>query len=147
MLININDVHIKKLSDKATIPTQKYLGDAGYDLYSAQDVVIKARDTALVLTDIAIALPFGLEAQIRSRSGLALKNKIAVLNSPGTIDYGYRNNIGIILINHSDVDYNVNVGDRIAQLVINKIEQSNFIEVDTLSEAERGLNGFGSTGI
>jgi dUTP pyrophosphatase len=91
-------------------------------------------------------LPLGYEAQVRPRSGLAYKNKVTVLNSPGTIDSGYRNELGIILINHGKDSFKINKGERIAQMVIAKHETPIIEEVDELSESERGLDGFGSTG-
>ena len=93
-----------------------------------------------------IELPEGYEAQVRPRSGLALKYQITVLNSPGTIDADYRGEIGVILMNHSDTPFIIEPGDRIAQLVFNKVEQAEFIEVEELSKTERGKGGFGHTG-
>ena len=100
----------------------------------------------LVKTGLFIEIPVGYEGQVRSRSGLALKNGISVLNSPGTIDADYRGEIGVILINLSKEDFEVNPGDRIAQLVFSNVEQANWIVSDSLNTTERGDGGFGSTG-
>lgn len=109
-------------------------------------VIINPGGRALIPTGLHIALPAGYEAQVRPRSGLALKNGITVLNTPGTIDSDYRGDIGVILINHGSEPFYVMRGDRIAQLVINKIEQADFVQVDGLNETNRGAGGFGSTG-
>ena len=99
------------------------------------------------LTGLFIALPVGFEAQVRPRSGLAFKKGITVLNSPGTIDADYRGEVGVILVNLSDEDFVVEDGERIAQLVVAKCEQAEFVETSELSETERGAGGFGSTGV
>ena len=109
-------------------------------------VIINPGGRALIPTGLHIALPIGYEAQIRPRSGLALKNGITVLNTPGTIDSDYRGDVGVILINHGLEPFHVMQGDRIAQMVINKIEQVDFVQVDELNETNRGTGGFGSTG-
>lgn len=108
-------------------------------------LVIKPGGRVLVPTGLFIALPIGYEAQVRPRSGLALKHGISVCNTPGTIDADYRGEIGVILINHGFEDFIVNDGDRIAQMVITRHEQAVLIEVDVLDETERGAGGFGST--
>ena len=117
------------------------------DLRSAQTVELKAGEFKLIPLGIAMQLPEGYEAQIRPRSGLALKNGITVLNSPGTIDSDYRGEIGVILINLSDISFVVNNGDRIAQMVICKYEKVLFNEVNVLSLTERGEGGFGHSGV
>ncbi|MFT7086737.1 MAG: dUTP pyrophosphatase [Rickettsiales bacterium] len=119
------------------------------DLQAAIDepIIIKKGEIKLVKTGIAIALEVGFEAQIRPRSGLALKNGITVLNSPGTVDSDYRGEVCIILINHSEVDFKIERGMRIAQMVIAKYEQAKIIEVEDLDKTMRGEGGFGSTGI
>ena len=109
-------------------------------------IVIKPMERRLVKTGLFMELPAGYEAQIRPRSGLALKKGITVLNSPGTIDADYRGEVKVILINLSDADFVIKSGDRIAQLIIAKCEQMEIIEVETLSETERGAGGFGHTG-
>ena len=122
-------------------------GSAGIDLKAnnSNDIIIKPSETALIPTGIAIALPIGYEAQIRPRSGLALKNSITVLNTPGTIDSDYRGEVGIILINHSKEDFTVSKGMRIAQMIIAKYEQVELDFVENLDDTERGAGGFGST--
>lgn len=119
---------------------------AGADLRSAAELIIPPGGTRLVPTGYAIALPEGYEGQVRPRSGLALRNGITVLNSPGTIDSDYRGELMVMLINLSSYPYEVGVGDRIAQLVVAPAPQVRFVEVEELDETERGEGGFGSTG-
>ena len=111
-------VKIKKLRENAKLPEYAHPGDAGMDLFSAQEILINPGESALVATGIAIELPRGTEAQVRPRSGLALKHQITVLNTPGTIDEGYRGEIGVILINHGRQVFKVEEGMKIAQMVI-----------------------------
>jgi len=111
------------------------------------NVTVPARGRVLVPTGLVINLPPLYEAQVRPRSGLALKNGITVLNTPGTIDSGYRGEIGVILMNHSDTDFAVNTGDRIAQLVIAPVTQPTIVEADEVDVTDRGEGGFGSTGL
>ena len=124
-------------------------GSAGMDLRAAnnEDITISAGETALIPTAMAIALPKGYEAQIRPRSGLALKKSVTVLNTPGTIDSDYRGEIGIILINHGKEDFIVEKGMRIAQMIIAKYEQAELEFVSELDDTDRGEGGFGSTGV
>ncbi|MCE3254711.1 MAG: dUTP diphosphatase [Rickettsiaceae bacterium] len=142
---------IKRLDNNPDLPLPKYetIGSAGMDLLAAIDepVVIKPGEIKLVKTGIAIALELGFEAQVRPRSGLALKNGITVLNTPGTIDSDYRGEICVILINHSQLDFKIERGMRIAQMVIAKHEQAKIVEVKNLDETTRGEGGFGSTGV
>lgn len=138
---------IKKVHPKAIIPTYANPGDAGMDLYAVEDKVIHPGETALIQTGIKIELPPNYEAQIRPRSGLALKNSITVLNTPGTIDEGYRGEIGVILINHGKSPFTVEIGMRIAQMVISAVHRVEILEVDELTESERGEGGFGSSGM
>ena len=112
-----------------------------------KSIILKPLESDIIKTGLFIALPAGLEAQVRPRSGLAAKKGITVLNSPGTIDADYRGEIGVILVNLSNDDFTVNNGERIAQLVIAKHEQINWKEVTVLNETERGAGGFGSTGV
>jgi dUTP pyrophosphatase len=112
----------------------------------ATELIIYPGGRALIPTGIKMALPVGFEAQVRPRSGLALKYGITVLNTPGTIDSDYRGDVGVVLINHGTEPFVVNQGDRIAQLVISQITQAQFVPVDELSETNRGAGGFGSTG-
>ncbi len=140
-------LRIKKLRDNAVVPRYAHEGDAGLDLYSTVDAVIMPGQRTLIPTGIAIELPPQTEAQIRPRSGLALKNGITVINSPGTIDAGYRGEIGIVLINHGSEPFSVTVGSKIAQMVINRFETAEIEEADELSDSERGTGGYGSTGV
>lgn len=110
-------------------------------------IVLKPFERALVKTGLFLELPQGIECQVRPRSGLAFKNGITVLNAPGTIDADYRGEVGVILINLSNEEFIIQDGERIAQLVFAKHEQVEFIEVQSLSETERGAGGFGSTGV
>ena len=130
------------------LPEYKTVQSAGMDLraFIAEPIVLKPLERKLIPTGLYIALTDGYEAQIRPRSGLALKNGITVLNTPGTIDADYRGEIGVILINLSDTEFTIESGDRICQMVIQKIEQPEMIEVSVLDETERGDGGFGHTG-
>jgi dUTP pyrophosphatase len=142
---------IKKLdnSQGLNLPRYETSGSAGMDLVAGigEDIIIKSHESKLIKTGIAIALEKGYEAQIRPRSGLALKNGITVLNTPGTIDCDYRGEICVILINHGKEDFIVSKGMRIAQMVISKYEQAEIVEVNDLDETLRGKGGFGSTGV
>jgi dUTP pyrophosphatase len=142
---------IKKLANSTglTLPKYETIGSAGIDLQAGidEDIIIKPNETKLIKTGIAIALENGFEAQIRPRSGLALKNSITVLNTPGTIDCDYRGEICVILINHGKQDFVVSKGMRIAQMVISQYQQAEIIEVEDLDETARGKGGFGSTGV
>lgn len=140
-------IKVKKLHPLAIIPQYQTQGSAGFDFCSIQDITIKPQESALIKTGLAFEIENGYELQIRPRSGLALKNKITVLNSPGTIDSDYRGEIGIILINHSKEDFNIQCGDRIAQGIIAQVSFATFEEVTELSSTQRGEGGFGSSGI
>jgi dUTP pyrophosphatase len=122
---------------------------AGMDLRAnlEEPITLKPLERRLIPTGLHIALPAGYEAQVRPRSGLALKKGITVLNSPGTIDADYRGEIGVLLINLSQDDFIVNDGERIAQMIIARHEQGEFVEVDVLDETERGEGGYGHTGV
>ena len=139
-----------KIINKSDHPLPNYetLESAGMDLRSniKTDITLKPNQRAIVPTGIFIALPKGYEAQVRSRSGLAAKYGVTVLNSPGTIDADYRGEIGVILINFSESDFIIKNGDRIAQIVIAKHERAIWEECNDLSKTERGSGGFGSTG-
>ena len=134
---------------KNKLPKYETILSAGMDLRANLDrkIVIKPLQRLIVKTGLFISLKKGYEAQIRSRSGLALKKGISVLNSPGTIDADYRGEIGIILINLSDTDFEINSGDRIAQMVIAKHETISWKVVNRLDGSSRGKKGFGSTGV
>lgn len=127
-------------------PRKAHHDDAAFDLRAREDVELPPRQPHLVPTGLFIELPYGYEAQIRPRSGMALKHAIGVLNSPGTIDAGYRGEVKIIVINMADEAFAVHRGDRIAQMVINKLPEIDLVKVDELSDSTRGHGGFGSTG-
>jgi len=149
----MRNLEVKILDNGYGLPIPKYEteGAAGLDLFAAtkedKKIIIPPRKAEMIPTGIAISVPSGYEAQIRPRSGLAAKNGITVLNSPGTIDSDYRGEILVMLINHSNKDFKILRGMRIAQMVISKIEQFNLISVDELDTTDRGKDGFGSTGI
>jgi dUTP pyrophosphatase len=140
-------VRFRLLDSSAKLPTYAHPGDAGMDVCSIEDVVIAPGARALVKTGFAMEIPDGFEAQVRPRSGLAIKSGITVLNTPGTIDSGYRGEVGVILINLSDVPFHVEKGMKIAQMVIAKFERAEVEAVSELSSSERGAGGFGSTGV
>lgn len=139
-----------KIVNNGTQPLPKYEtnGSVGMDLRAniENPIILKSLDRILIPTGLHIALPEGYEAQIRPRSGLAIKHGITCLNTPGTIDSDYRGDIGVILVNLSNEPYVINSGERIAQMVINKTEKAEFEVVETLDETERGEGGFGHTG-
>lgn len=139
-------IQIVKLDEAAIPPCYAHPGDAGLDLFAIESQEILPGETQLIKTGIAIALPPHTEAQIRPRSGLALKHSITVLNSPGTIDAGYRGEIGIILINHGHKSFQITPKMKIAQMVICPIIQAKLTIVDELNITDRDDNGFGSTG-
>lgn len=142
------DVKIKRLDKELPVPCYAHQGDAGCDLYSTIDQEIPPVSRALIPTGIAISLPEGYAAFIQPRSGLAAKHGISIVNTPGLIDSHYRGEIKIILINtDSSESFSINRGDKIAQMVIQKVEQAQFVEVEELDETVRGAAGFGSTGI
>ena len=141
-------LNIVNTSDNA-MPAYETINSAGMDLRAYLpdgELVIKPMQRALVPTGLFMEIPVGYEGQVRPRSGLAIKSGITVLNSPGTIDADYRGEVKVILINLSDTDFVIKSGDRIAQLIIAKCEQMEVVEVQTLSETERGAGGFGHTG-
>ena len=139
---------IKKTNKEVITPKYKTDGSSGVDLsaFLEKKVVIKPNSSELIPTGLQVAIPEELEIQIRPRSGLAAKESIGVLNSPGTIDSDYRGELKIILFNHSNKDFIVNNGDRIAQMVLVPILKMEFEEVDSLPDTVRGQGGFGSTG-
>ena len=139
---------IKKTSKEVITPKYKTDGSSGVDLsaFLDKEVVIKPNSSELIPTGLQVAIPEELEIQIRPRSGLAAKESIGVLNSPGTIDSDYRGELKIILFNHGNKDFIINNGDRIAQMVLVPILKMEFEEVDSLPDTVRGQGGFGSTG-
>jgi dUTP pyrophosphatase len=144
-------VKFMRLPHGEGVPLPKYMSHAaaGMDLYAAvsETIVIKPGERKLVPTGFKMAMSEGYEAQVRPRSGLALKNGISVLNTPGTIDADYRGEVGVILINLGQEDFKINRSDRIAQMIINKVEQPTIEEVKDLDETKRGSGGFGHTGV
>ena len=140
-------VNFKRLSEVAQAPKFQNEGDVCADLTSVNDYTIPPRSHAVIPTGIAIGLEAGWEAQIRPRSGLAAKHGISIVNAPGTIDSGYRGEIKIILRNNSDTEFEIHIGDRIAQIAIRPVPEIEFLEVEELDDTQRGENGFGSTGI
>lgn len=142
---NTPTVLFKKLNPDAVVPARLSDGAAGFDLVSVEEVRLQTMERAIVSTGLALAVPEGYEAQVRPRSGLAAKNGITVLNSPGTIDADYRGEVKVILINFGPV-FTVAKGDRIAQLVVQRVPSLKFEEAETLPDTSRGSGGFGSTG-
>lgn len=140
-------VKFRKTDPSATLPSYAHPGDAGMDLCSVEELVIPRGERRFVRTGLAMRLPPGYEAQVRPRSGLALKKGVTVLNSPGTIDEGYRGEIGVILVNLGDEPFGVCKGDRIAQMVVAPCARAEIALVSELDSTERGAGGFGSTGV
>jgi dUTP pyrophosphatase len=139
-------VSIVNKSDNA-LPQYETGGSAGLDIRSNEDGVLNPGEYKLVKTGLFVEIPYGYEIQIRPRSGMALKNGVTVLNSPGTIDADYRGEIGVILINHGTLPYAIIKGERIAQMVVAKVEHAQWQLVGSLdTSTKRGINGFGSTG-
>ncbi|MGN0301786.1 MAG: dUTP diphosphatase [Anaerotardibacter sp.] len=142
------NIPIKKLSNNAITPKNAYVGDGGVDLYSTESVTLKPFQRALVGTGIALELPAGYAAFVVPRSGLAIKEGLSLVNSPGLIDSNYRGEIKAILINlDPEKSIEIKPGDRICQLVISPVETPTFIPVNYLASSERGEGGFGSSGI
>ena len=139
-------LRVKRLSEDAVIPHYAHPGDAGLDLFSIEHCELAPGASALVKTGISIELPQDTEAQVRPRSGMALKYAVTVLNTPGTIDEGYRGEVGVILINHGRDAFVVEKGMKIAQMIIKPVITVDIEEVDELSDTHRGEGGFGSTG-
>lgn len=137
-------------SNGAVIPEYKTAGAAGADVYAylpQGSVTIKSGKFAMIPTGVFYEIPMGYEIQVRPRSGLAFKNGITVLNSPGTIDSDYRGELKILLINFGEQNFTINNGDRIAQIIISSVVQAEFSAAESLSKTERGEGGFGSTGV
>ena len=147
----MTEIRFLKLAHAVDLPLPAYetSSAAGMDIRAAltQPISLKPGERALISTGLKMALPHGYEAQIRPRSGLAIRNGITMLNSPGTIDADYRGEVKVIAINHGQEEFRINHGDRIAQMVIAPVVQLSVQEVNDLDETERGSGGFGSTGI
>ena len=138
---------VKRLDPaRARLPERAYPGDAGLDLFAAGDVDIPPGEARLVGTGLAFELPPGTEGQVRPRSGLALRHAVTVLNAPGTIDAGYRGEVGVLLVNHGRRVFRVQQGMKVAQLVVTPVAEVEVVEAKTLPETSRGERGFGSTG-
>jgi len=139
-------LRFKRIHPDAVLPAYAHASDAGMDVKSVADIVIPPGGRALVPTGLVAIIPPMYEIQVRPRSGLALKHGVTVLNTPGTIDSGYRGEIGVILANFGDKDFPVAKGDKVAQLVFAPVVQPEVLETDTIDETDRGAGGFGSTG-
>ena len=145
----MTEILIKRLSKDVSLPKYETVGSSGVDLAAnvSESIEIKPGQTEIIPTGLAVSIPKNFEIQIRPRSGLAAKNQITVLNTPGTIDADYRGEIKVILINHGNKSFIIEKGLRIAQMVVCPIIKANLKEVETLDETHRGSSGFGSTGI
>jgi dUTP pyrophosphatase len=143
------EVKVKRLNHGAVLLMPQYAttGAAGMDICSAENLILRPGRRHAVATGFAFAIPEGYEVQVRPRSGLAIKNGITCLNTPGTIDSDYRGEVKVILANLGDEDFAINIGDRIAQIVVAPVIQAAMIEVDALDDTARGAGGFGSTGV
>lgn len=140
-------IKVKRLDPTAKIPHREHPDDSGADLYSMVECTLQPFERKLIPTGISAEIPAGFELQTRPKSGLALEHGITVLNTPGTIDSGYRGEIRVILINLGSGPYQVQKGQKIAQLVTVPVSHANFREVEELDESQRGTGGFGSTGL
>lgn len=140
-------LRFKRIHPDAVLPSYAHPSDAGMDVRSVEALTLAPGKRALVHTGLVMLLPPLYEAQVRPRSGLALKNGVTVLNTPGTIDSGYRGEVGVILINLGDTDFEVKKGDKVAQLVIAPVTQPEIVETAEVDETDRGAGGFGSTGV
>ena len=145
--LRMNQTEVLVVCSDEMLPHYAKPGDAGADLRAAEACVIEPGHWALVPTGVSIALPNGYVGLVHPRSGTAVKHGVTVLNAPGTIDAGYRGEIKVALINHSDTKFAIQVGDRIAQLLIQRVSVANFVRVAQLPLTERGDSGFGSTGV
>jgi dUTP diphosphatase len=152
-MIDVNIIRVAGSDPVIPLPVYETAGAAGMDLRAnfkddlrTRGVTLQTGERALIPTGLAIALPLGYEAQIRPRSGLALRNGVSLVNSPGTIDSDYRGEVGIIIINHGDQPFQIQHGDRIAQVLFAPVTRAEFRLVDDLDETTRGEDGYGSTG-
>jgi dUTP pyrophosphatase len=141
------DVQLLRLDPELPLPAYAHDGDAGADLVSAVDVTLAPGERALVPTGIAIAVPPGYVALVHPRSGLAARHGLSIVNAPGTVDAGYRGEVSVLLINLDPVEpLSLRRGDRVAQLVVQRVERARFVEVEALPPSGRGAGGYGSTG-
>ncbi len=141
------EIKVKRLCEDAVPPAYAHPGDAGLDLFAGESRQLAPGERAVVRTGVAIALSPGTEGQVRPRSGLAAKHGVTVLNTPGTIDAGYRGEVGVILINLGQTAFQIEKGMKIAQLVVKPVLRVTVALVDVLDETARGAGGFGSTGV
>jgi dUTP pyrophosphatase len=140
-------VSIRRLDPELPVPSYAHRGDAGADLVTAVDVTLAPGERVLVPTGVALALPDGYAGFVHPRSGLASRCGLSIVNAPGTIDSGYRGEVKVVLVNHDPTTpVRLHRGDRIAQLVVQRVETVDFVEVESLPETERGAGGYGSTG-
>jgi dUTP pyrophosphatase len=140
-------VKIKRLVPEAKLPRYEHLGDSGADLIAVTDHTLQPMQWFAVPTGLSAEVPVGFELQVRPKSGLALKHGVTVLNTPGTVDAGYRGEIKVLLLNLGPEPFHINKGQKIAQLVVAPVAWGQFEEVDSLAESQRSSGGFGSTGI
>ncbi len=140
-------LQFKRIHPDAVLPAYAHPSDAGMDIRSIEDISLSPGERALVHTGLVVLLPPMYEAQVRPRSGLALKFGITVLNTPGTIDSGYRGEVGVILVNLGQEEFKVKKGDKIAQMVIAPVTQPQVVETEFIDRTDRGEGGFGSTGV
>jgi dUTP pyrophosphatase len=140
-------IQFVKDHENAMLPTYATAGAAGADVYSAKDYKVPPGEHTLIDTGLKCSIPEGYEIQVRPRSGLALKSRITVLNSPGTVDSDYTGKLGVILMNHSEMVFQVKAGDRIAQIVVAPVTQATFEWAEETKSTDRGTSGFGSTGV
>jgi len=140
------EIKFQKLHPDAKIPNYAHIGDAGADVYAVAEITLAPQKRAAIPTGLAVDIPIGYEIQVRPKSGLALKHGITVLNSPGTVDAGYRGEIQVIVINLGDESYTFTKGQKIAQLVLKPVIQASYVEGE-LGNSDRGAGGFGSTGL
>lgn len=139
-------VKFRKIDPSAVLPAYAHPGDAGMDVRSVEEATLAPGERRLVKTGLVMVLPPDAEAQVRPRSGLALKHGVTVLNAPGTIDAGYRGEVGVVLVNLGQEPHHVAKGDKIAQIVVAPCVQATIAETDEMDETDRGAGGFGSTG-
>ncbi len=140
-------IRIKRIDPDLPLPARKHAGDAGYDLCARVDITLKPGERALVPTGVAIAIPDGYAGFVQPRSGLALQHGVTVLNTPGLIDAGYRDELRVLLVNTDPQEaFEIRRGERIAQLVIQRVHEIGWHEVDVLDDTARGTGGWGSTG-
>lgn len=140
-------VKFKKINPDAIIPDYAHTGDAGMDLYSVEDTILEQMEWKKINTGLIMELPKGTEGQVRSKSGIAYNYGVFVLNSPGTVDENYRGEIGVVLYNLNKTPFVIKKGQKIAQLVINKVCYCKTKQIETLTSSQRGEGGFGSTGL